>query len=136
MLYKKFKLYVAGASKEIDMIEMYIKQLEESHINITHNWCKVIRSKVDRVLSNEELIECALEDLRGVDVADGLWLMIPGSTSIGCYVELGYAIAIKRQIIISGKIFPNNIFCMDKRFHRFETHKQALDYICFNYGQA
>jgi hypothetical protein len=123
------KLYVAGASKEIDIVEMHIKSLRASNIEITHDWCEVMRKTKGMELSKGNL---RYYDLEGVDKADLVWVMVPKVDSIGCYVEMGYALALRKPLIVSGDILPNNIFALLGK--HFETHQNALEHICFHYG--
>jgi hypothetical protein len=131
------KVYVAGASAEIDICENYIKRLESSgKIDITFNWCDVIRKNAGIDLISEQLKYLAMCDLGGITEADWLWVIIPTLQSKGCWVELGYAMGTKlhmpkgkrRRIITSGRLTRNDIFPLlaDKNC---DTHEKAFEFL-------
>ena len=128
------KIYVAGASKEIDMVERYIRILRDTGHVITVDWCAEIRKVGDanpRDLPREENAKFAEDDLSGVRQADLFWLLIPQSNSAGCWIEFGYACAMRRRPISSPEIFVSgdygrSIFCALKGVHCYDSHDEAL----------
>lgn len=133
------RIYVAGASKEVDMIEGFIAQLKAKGWHITHDWCAEIRALrtfmgVDKVLdadlSEDHRRKAAFADLEGVKTCDTLWLVYPKeSVSRGCFVELGYALGmgvdIRPGIIVSGDD-KKSIFTALADKH-YATHLEALE---------
>lgn len=92
----KPKLYVAGASSEIERAERVILLLSES-FEITHDWTKIMRAKgPEAQLTDEELrVELQRDYTDGVDPAEVLLVLIPsdGHTSTGAWFETSRAIA-------------------------------------------
>lgn len=123
------KIYLAGASREIDLCESFRTRLRtEGHV-ITHDWMREIRMcpVMDHELSHEARHTYALDDMRGVLSADMVWILCPDNQSIGCWVELGMALAIGATTVVSGN-FSRCIFA-DLAPHRFATHEEAFTWI-------
>src|SRR5271163_2783065 len=102
------KVYIAGASKEIDLVERYVRAVRNLGHVITHDWCAEIRKVGDanpRDLPRGEVAMFALEDLNGVATCDLLWLLIPQNNSAGCWIEFGYA--LKTQVSAGSKGIPS-----------------------------
>jgi hypothetical protein len=123
-------IYVAGASKEVDMVSGYMRKLEAGGYKISEDWTKSVianreANKPDTAMSLSEMTKFAVADRAGVLSADMFWLIIPTNLSIGCWVELGMAIAHAMPSIISGA-WQGKIFCTlaDKIV---DTHDEALD---------
>ena len=126
------KIYVAGASSEVILIEELMACLREGGIEITCDWTENIRFAQNQEVDLSYKRACAEADLRGIREAAVFWMVLPKAESIGCYVELGYAIGIRRCIVVSGLVTPNNIFCMlesDILFKKFAIHSSALTYL-------
>lgn len=122
-------LYIAGASKEIALIDGYVADMRRAGFLIAHDWCAVVRAvgSANDVVSmkHSEMVRHAQCDLHAVRTCDIFWLIYPEAPSVGCWVELGAALATKRQptTIISGNrgesIFTSLVD------HAYETHAEA-----------
>lgn len=127
------KVYVAGASKEIDRAKQAIASLEERSIVVTSSWPKVIGSvgapnPTDATI--EQYTEWALRDLSEVDEANYLLLLLPskGVETVGAYVELGYSFKGRQQVIVTaGRHRP--IFTPALSTIHFESDNEAIDWI-------
>jgi hypothetical protein len=89
------RIYVAGASANIEQIEHYIKQLKEAGWAISFDWTVPVRTVGDASPDDPKIRrEAALADLEGVATSDVMWLVQPHptSTSTGAWVELGAAL--------------------------------------------
>jgi hypothetical protein len=128
------KIYVAGASKEIDLVESYIAKLRDFGHVITEDWCAQIR-KVGAAnptdIDREQCAEFAIKDLKGVIDCDVFWMLVPQNNSAGCWVEFGYALALKGraskvwEIFVSGD-HKRSIFCALSQVHLYDSHEEAL----------
>jgi hypothetical protein len=101
------KIYIAGAAAEAEVITLIMQQCRTLLHEITVDWTKPIlalgRGKTDADLTPEQRIAAGMEDSAGVQAADLFWLIVPHrTTSRGCWVELGMAIAWKKTIWVSG----------------------------------
>lgn len=124
------RLYLAGASAELQLIEGYIKRIlaETSH-TITHDWTKAVRrygaNPPNMLLPDRKL--ASIEDLSGAFQADLVWLLVPAAASIGCYFEVGAAFQDGKQIIASGDT-RKSIFCSLFKAE-YPTHEDAFKVI-------
>lgn len=118
------RVYVAGASKEIDRCRAAMDYVREIGGVITCDWI----AEIERVgsandgLTQEQRRESAEADLCGVMEADVFWLLAPDNTSTGAWVELGTALVAREVwrandavqhptvIIVSGPGSKRSIF--------------------------
>ena len=144
----KKKCYVAGASAQIELIEIFIAKLKEAGWKITFDWTAKVR-EVGNASPDDPMIRraAALADLDGVRRAEVLWLVQPDatSTSTGAWVELGAA--LERRTLISEKLgiqFSSPLVVVsgsskkcifsDLADRRFESHDDALEYLLRDYA--
>lgn len=102
------KIYVAGASKEIERAERAIAWCREDDHTITFDWTVGMRAAFKRseldagrqhdsdAGSKAARLEAAVNDTRGVLEADVLWVLVPdkGLYTNGIWAELGIAAAL------------------------------------------
>jgi hypothetical protein len=138
------KIYVAGASSEMPLIETLMRRLREAGHTITHDWTFDVRnagsaSPDDAVVRKT----AARKDLRGVAESEVTWLVKPAetSTSTGAWVELGYGIGLKDAAAVHGiefhDAFPmlvasggtKKCIFADLVDREFEEHEEALAFI-------
>jgi hypothetical protein len=90
------KVYVAGASSEIERAEKWMAALHEAGIEVTSTWPEIIRkvgaanpmdaSRNDRAL-------WSAQDLAEVSDSNVFWFLLPeGKPTAGAYTEFGYAV--------------------------------------------
>jgi hypothetical protein len=126
------KVYLAGASKEAEMVRGWVDRCRDVGIEVTRDWASEViahqaKGGSDATLSIEERVKASLADLGGVCAADWVWLLVPAATrSAGCWVEFGKALG-RTPIIVSGdwsrSIFTSLAEC------RFERHEMAFDWL-------
>lgn len=118
------RVYVAGASREMDRCAAAMALVRELGGTITCDWVEAIRasgSPANEGKTDEERRADATEDLKGVSDADVLWLLAPEGTSAGAWTELGYALALRSttrhhesgrplRIVVSGRASARSIF--------------------------
>jgi len=123
------KIYLTGASKELELCESFRDRLRAAGHVITHDWMREIRCcpVSDHDLSHESRVQYALDDMRGVMAADITWILIPENTSAGCWVEMGIALGVGGCVVVSGN-WRKCIFA-DLAVYRFTTHESALEWI-------
>lgn len=114
------------------MVARYIDTLEAAGLAITVNWTKPLldnraRGIADVDMSEAERARHAVVDLDGVDRAEFFWLVTPRTGSLGCWVELGHALALGKHIIVSAD-HGRSIFTQ-LAHKRFDTHEQALEWL-------
>lgn len=105
------RVYVAGGSSErLTIVRPMLDRLRAAGVTITHDWTTC--PGFDRESTRLEQCRWATEDFEGVYNADLLWLICPAEKSEGAHAELGYAIARRTPVIVSGpatahhRIFP------------------------------
>lgn len=123
------KLYVAGASREIALVESYVHRVREAGAVITYDWCAAMRAetRADHAIPSDELQVYATNDLSGIAHADSFWLLAPEEPSLGCWTELGYALARGRRVVVSGP-WQRCIFA-HRAEHKFSAHDDALSFL-------
>lgn len=118
----KLRIYVAGGSTErLTVVRPMIDRLKAEGVDITHDWTQC--EGYDRSPAPGERIGWARQDLRGVEDAHIVWVMVPKEPSTGAAVEMGAALVHGTPIIVSGRngscIFYDLCLC-------FDTHEEAL----------
>ena len=131
------RIYLAGASKEVDECAAAIAQLREMGHDVVLDWTKSVlenRAKgvADQHLSESDRVAFASADLNAAVSADILWLRTPRNASLGAWVELGAALHAARYnrqktVIVSGDHRQTIFTSLAHVF--FDTHEAALDYL-------
>ncbi len=133
------KIYMAGASDELELIQRYQGHVRGMGHAVTHDWVSNVRKMGEANPRDASLTDKAMwsrGDLSGALQADLFWLLYPSVPSVGCWVEFGYIIhrlehnpgfRTAQRVIVSGD-WRQSIFTSlaDKRF---DTHEAALDWI-------
>jgi nucleoside 2-deoxyribosyltransferase len=96
------RAYLAGASAEYELVSRVAERLTASgKYSITYPWWVDVAKALgegrdaNRGMSLEEAHAFAQADLRAIESSDVFWLLMPRTTSTGCFVELGYAMRQK-----------------------------------------
>jgi hypothetical protein len=133
------RIYTAGASAQIDVIEDYNVRLRAAGHTISFDWTEKVRA-VGSASPDDPAIrkEAALADLGGVETSEIMWLLQPENASTGAWVELGFALCLKQMeplrtkatrplVIVSGP----SMKCIfsDLADHRFTNHEDAFTFI-------
>lgn len=122
------RVYVAASSKQLDRARAAMAQLRAAGHTVTHDWPTIIEARgtanpLDA--TDDERWDWAIDDLEGVKAADVLWFLVPAEEGAGAFVELGYALAIKKPVICSGayarSIFTAMTVCYDRDDLAFDT---------------
>lgn len=128
------RIYVAGASAEVDIVAAYIAQLRAHGAHITHDWTTSVLAareakRSDRDLSEKDRALHACDDVDGVRRAGSFWLLVPdvATAGCGCWIELGYALANRSRVVVSGD-WRRSIFTA-LAHHRFDSHAAALSFL-------
>jgi hypothetical protein len=117
------KVYVAGASREMDRCAAAMALVRELGGTITCDWVENVRAlgAANEGMTDEARRSFATEDLKGVSDADVLWLLAPEGPSAGAWTELGFALALRSttrhhererpmRIVVSGAASARSIF--------------------------
>jgi hypothetical protein len=128
------KIYIAGASSEIETAMHWIAECKKIGIEITHDWTfDVLASKLpansEKYSLPEKLRQCAQSDYDGVIHADVFWALSTEGLSRGLHTEAGVALKRGGNItVVSGPDWQRNIF-----FYLFKyqcsSHEVAFDMI-------
>ncbi len=113
MVARPLRVYVAGSSRELDRVRLAMDKLRFAGVAITHDWTDSVLevgSANPEGATQADRAQWAWEDLRGVKDADILWVLWPDYVSAGACVELGYAFALNKRVIISGGSPGQSIF--------------------------
>lgn len=126
------KLYLAGASAEIDRARKWASALRDADITVLSTWVEVIgkagaANPADA--TPEQLTKWTLRDEAEVHASDLLWLLLPakGIHTVGAYIELGLSRAWGKHIVMSGTHRP--IFTPVFADISFATDEEAFEYI-------
>lgn len=126
------KVYLAGASAEIERARANAQRLREADIHVMSTWIDVI-GKVGAAnpkdATPEQLTKWTLRDLEEVEQADVLWLQLPALTvqTVGAWIELGIAYKAHVTVLMSGPHRP--IFTPVLAHKHFETDDEAFEWL-------
>lgn len=125
-------IYIAGSSREIPLIQGFLKSVEAYGYHVTHDWTTHFGFDVpDPGPTDEELTQAARDDLTAVREADILWYCAPASESgksEGSHAELLAAIVLGKVVVVSGDLGRHRIFPR-LALHRFALHAEALEFL-------
>ena len=138
------KIYIAGSSKEYILVASYIQKVEAMGHRVTQDWTEAIRAHGaanDASVPRQSQKYHAELDLVGIEDAHLIWFICPELDSKGMWVELGYALAIKRMLsrfkmvtlIASGNTKQCIFLAGIDLLHHYETHDLALESIKSTY---
>lgn len=122
-------LYLASPYANASTVKFWIARLREKGVVITHDWTP--SDDPHTHLPELELAivrqhEIASEDLKGVDDAEVVWVISAPTGGTGCWIEMGYAFARGKLVVLSGPrrtIFTSRADCV------FESHEAAFEHI-------
>lgn len=129
------RVYVAGASKELDRAKAVIATLREAGYTITFDWVEEVERVGDANPADPGVrLMSAHKDVDGVQSADVFVLLHPGleNNSTGCWFELGLAIGMEAGpvVFISYKTAeelatPSRCIFVDFALHTSDTPDSA-----------
>jgi nucleoside 2-deoxyribosyltransferase len=126
---KRFSIYVAASSQEIDRAEHWMIRLQEEGVHVTSTWIQSIR-KVGVAnpadATREQRAAWAHQDADEVVLANGLWLLMPTKPTSGAWWEFGYAFGLGKHLWISGPSQSRSIFT-GLADRSFEKDAEALE---------
>ncbi len=125
---RPLRVYIAGGSSErLTVVRPLIERAKELGVDVTADWTRDPGWDLGRMPTNDELRESALRDVAAVEAADAVWLIVPAQKSEGASSEIGYALALKKRLVVSGEVGARNIFALLAwPEDRFELHDEAL----------
>ena len=126
------KVYLAGASAEIERARGWATKLRDADIMLTSTWVDVIGrvgAANPATASREQLTKWVLRDIAEVREANVLWLLLPAKevSTVGAWIELGIATNDSTHIVMSGPHRP--IFTPVLANAHFDDDQSAFDYI-------
>ena len=108
-----------------------MQQLRDLGHEITHDWVEAIRAAGGeanpRDATQAQRRQWSDEDLRGIDRAELVWVMVPERPSFGCGFEMGFAVGTGKDIIMSGD-WRATVFSAQADA-RFDSHDEAIEWI-------
>ncbi|MGN6107072.1 MAG: hypothetical protein ACTHU0_18340 [Kofleriaceae bacterium] len=124
------KVYVAASSGEIQRAKGWISRLVAAGVQVTSTWPETIAAVGDanpRDASPGQRLAWAVADLHQVASADLLWMMAPvKEAGRGAYVELGFAHAQRKLLVVSGCSWQSIFGALAREF---ETDEEAFAFI-------
>lgn len=123
-------IYVAGSRHDRARIHEFVEDLRRAGWEVTLDWTQHPGFDApDPGPSAEILVEAALMDLDAVRRARAFWYVAPAGLSEGSSTELGAALALCKEVVVSGALDRHRIFPRLGERH-FVTHEEALAYLC------
>lgn len=123
------RVYVAGASAELERARSAMRDLRGYGCEITFDWTQAVEKfgSLGAVLSEEEKAQCARNDLDGVRAAEVVLFLTPEdkALTLGMWVELGAALALGKTLVLTGPSRNATIFC-NLSPHRFVTDRAGV----------
>jgi hypothetical protein len=124
---------MAGASKEVDELAILASHLSVAGVDVLDTWMThVIAARAkgmpDAAFASYEQRRFACGDLADLRRADLFWLLIPKERgSVGAWVELGHALALRHlEMVISGDLDRSIFVHACPRARLFGDHHDAL----------
>lgn len=99
------KIYVAGASAEIERARRVIAELRARGIEVPGDWPAIVdahNGRTNHGLTDDERRSAARACMRAAVDCDVFLLLVPHAQTIGAWVELGAALESDRRCIASG----------------------------------
>lgn len=95
------KVYIAASMNALSSVLLYAEELERSNIQCTSRW-RFEEPGVQR--GSPEYIGFATKDMEDIERSDFVIVLndVPSSTG-GLHTELGYALALRKNIIVVGE---------------------------------
>ena len=124
-------IYVAAASKELKRALHWMSFLRGEGIEPTYDWTSDVKdSPGDHLLDISTRRQFVQNDLSAIYNSQIVWALIPEEKthSVGMWVELGWASAKKKTIIVSGR----NCFCSiftELATHKFKEDSDAFEWV-------
>ena len=135
------KIFIAGSSKEIQIVSGFMQKIRDLGHEITYDWTNTVRLNGGAEKANDcsadvlRSLELCFDNLhKGVIGADLFWMIVPDSETIGGWVEYGYTSQTDIPIIISGNWKRTIYNTLAEK--RFDTHDEALSYIKSRFRSA
>jgi len=142
----ELRVYVAGASSEMERAERYMVKLREAGIVVTSTWPEVIRSQPNgeaNPMSVPRAVRArwARTDLDEVTESNFLWLLVPKVPSAGAHVEFGYAVMLMQSFDMAEALGieapPFELLCSGKETsiftalspNHFDTDDEAFGFL-------
>jgi hypothetical protein len=126
--YGGIRVYIAGGSSErLAVARPLIERAKELGVDVTADWTRDPGWDLGRTPTLDELRESARRDIAAIEAADVVWLVVPRQKSEGASAEVGYALALRKRLVVSGEVGARNIFALLARPEdRFASHEEAL----------
>lgn len=118
-------IYVATKFEEGNSARKVMEQLREQGHHITHDWTNENSEGLQDAELEAYLLKCAKADLKGVEDCD-LLLLLNHPHGKGMFTELGFAIALKKDIIVVRPKVAHNIFFHMEKTVMVSTIEEAL----------
>lgn len=106
-------IYIAGSSAEPARVRWAMDAINATPgLRVAHDWLASIErgAPANAELSLAERRTYAADDLRAVHAAAVVWFLAPEKPTRGAWLEVGYALALGKVVIVSGDT-AQSIFC-------------------------
>ena len=111
---RPLRIYLAGASRELDRVLPMVERLERSGLVVLHSrWWDAVQAHGvgnDHALTREQQAGYADADLEGVRDAELVWVLWPEARSVGAALEYGFALASCIHTVVTGPTAHECIF--------------------------
>lgn len=118
-------IYVATKFEDGHFAKKVMAQLREQGHVITHDWTNENSDGLKGAELEEYLLKCANADLKGVQDCN-LLLLLNHPHGKGMFTELGFAIALKKDVLIVRPKVAHNVFFHMEKCKTVETIEEAL----------
>lgn len=99
-------VYVAGASAEVQRCERFMRAVRGIGCEVAHDWTAEVlgEDRPDHAIPDVEARQYVSTDLLGVARSDVLVVLVPYDyTTVGAWVELGYALGLEVPVMLVGE---------------------------------
>ena len=119
------KVYVAGSRHELEGVRQVQQLMIDHGYEITFDWTGEegeLRETWEEV--SYRAADLAGRELEAIELADTFVLVVTKGRGRGCYVELGMAIALEKQVFIIGP-YDDSVFFYSENVYRI-PHRTAF----------
>lgn len=100
------KVFVASSSDDLEKVKILMDLIENNQNKITYDWTEAIKRENMARMTKGQIDESMLANFKAIDEADIIvfYTYQDRKVSIGALIEIGYALGIKKKIIIYNEL--------------------------------
>lgn len=100
------KVFVASSSDDLVKVKDLMNLIEKNQNKITYDWTEAINREQVSKMTKDQIDESMLKNFKAIDDADIVvfYTYQDRKVSIGALIEIGYALGIKKKVVIYNEL--------------------------------